>query len=111
MIHLLYAKPSNEQMGEMLEELTDYIKLAVDIERGTVAGGGELHADCEAALLENGSAQANIWGADWIPLTQEARYQSLINIRPQQDNPSMELLDPVLRERVSAIVKGFFEGL
>jgi hypothetical protein len=35
----------------MLEELTDYVKLAVDIERGIVAGRGELHAGCEAALL------------------------------------------------------------
>nr|WP_277989900.1 DUF5674 family protein [Phormidium pseudopriestleyi] len=43
----------------MLETLDDYIKLAVDIERKILAGGGELHADCEAVLLENGSKQAS----------------------------------------------------
>ena len=30
----------------MLEAQGAYIKLAVDIERGIIAGGGEYHADC-----------------------------------------------------------------
>lgn len=29
-----------EQLSEMLEELADYVKLAVDIERKVIAGGG-----------------------------------------------------------------------
>ena len=53
----------------MLEILSSYIKLAVDIERGILAGGGEVHADCESVLLENGSKQVDIWGADWYPFT------------------------------------------
>ncbi len=111
MIHLLAATPTPQQLAEMLEELTDYVKLAVDIERGTVAGGGELHADCEAVLLEDGSRQEDIWGADWLPLLNEVRYHSFINIRPRQNNPSMELLDPALRARVCTIVKAVFEGV
>ena len=39
----------------MMETLGSYIKLAVDIERAVLVGGGELHADCEAVLLERGS--------------------------------------------------------
>lgn len=111
MIHLLHNKVTPMQLAEMLEELTDYVKLAVDIERGAVAGGGELHADCEAVLLEDGSQQEDVWGADWLPLLQEVRYHSFINIRPRQNNPSMELLDPALRERVCAVVKAVFEGV
>ena len=42
-------------MQEMLEMLETYVKLAVDIERGILAGGGAMHADCEAVLLEDGS--------------------------------------------------------
>jgi hypothetical protein len=42
-------------MEEMLQVLGTYIKLAVDLERGILAGGGVLHADCEAVLLEDGS--------------------------------------------------------
>ena len=111
MIYLLTSKPTPEQVTEMLEELTDYIKLAVDVEQSLIAGGGELHADCEALLLAGGSKQVNIWGADWIPATREVRYQSFINIRPSQNNPSMELLDPTLREQVNAIVWKIFENL
>ena len=98
-------------MTEVLIELVDYVKLAVDIERWTIAGGGELHADCEAVLLNDGSLQQNIWGADWIPLLQEVRYQSFINIRPSQHNPSMEILDPNIRERVNTVVRAIFEGV
>ncbi|BAB77114.1 asl7356 (plasmid) [Nostoc sp. PCC 7120 = FACHB-418] len=41
----------------MLEEEKFYIKLAVDIERRILAGGGEMHYFCEQALLEDGSSQ------------------------------------------------------
>ncbi len=61
MINLIQDRATKEQLEEMLEILSSYIKLAVDIERGILAGGGELHADCEAVLLENGSKQVDIW--------------------------------------------------
>lgn len=111
MIHLLTSHVTPQQLTEMLEELKNYVKLAVDIEQNIVAGGGELHADCEAVLLENGSQQENIWGADWDPLVPEVRYESFINIRPRQNNPSMMLLDPELRSRVEKIVRDIFENL
>ena len=44
----------------MLEELDPIIKLAVDVRRKLLAGGGQMHADCEAALIEDGSNQENI---------------------------------------------------
>jgi Protein of unknown function (DUF5674) len=31
-----------------------------------------------------------------------------INIRPKQDNPSMEILDSTIRDRVNSIVKKIF---
>lgn len=63
------------------------MKLAVDLERGILAGGGALHADCEAALLEDGSRQEDVWGADWIPGAQQVTFESLINIRPRRTIP------------------------
>ena len=111
MIHLLTSRVSAQQLAEMLEELEDYVKLAVDIEQNLVARGGKLHADCEAVLLENGSQQENIWGADWDPGVREVRYESFINIRPLQHNPSMILLDPEIRSRVEKIVREFFESV
>jgi len=109
MIHLLESTPTPQQLAEMLEELEDYVKLAVDIEQGVAAGGGALHADCEAVLLDRGSKQENIWGADWIPQVREVRYESFINIRPRQNNPAMTILDPAIRSRVEEIVRKLFE--
>lgn len=47
MIHLLTTKATPEQVREMLQVFGDFIKLAVDVERNVLAGGGALHADCE----------------------------------------------------------------
>jgi hypothetical protein len=92
-------------MEEMLQVLETYVKLPVDLERGILAGGGALHADCEAVLLEDGSGQENVWGADWIPGAQQVTFESLINIRPRQNNPSLEILDSGIRKRVAEIIK------
>ena len=104
MIHLVREHATPQQLTEMLEVLEVYIKLAVDIRRGILAGGGTLHADCEAVLLEDGSRQKDIWGADWFPATQQVTFEALINIRPRQKNPSMVILDPGIRERVEDVV-------
>jgi hypothetical protein len=109
MIHILTQPATLPQIEEMLETLGSYIKLAVDVEQERVAGGGELHADCEAALLEEGSQQEDVWGADWDP-SGEVRYESLINIRPRQGNRSLEIQSPELRRRVEKIVRSVFEG-
>ena len=105
MIYIIRDRATKEQLEEMLQTLSSYIKLAVDIERNILAGGGDLHADCEAALLENDSEQKNIWGADWNPFTQEVTFESVINIRPSQNNRSMEIQDALIRDRVAQITK------
>jgi hypothetical protein len=69
------------------------VKLAVDVRRGILAGGGTLHADCETVLLDDGGKQEDIWGADWYPSTQDVTYEALINLRPGQGNFSMEIGD------------------
>jgi len=76
----------------------------VDVRRGLLAGGGELHADCESVLLEDGSRREDIWGADWIPADQAVRCSALINIRPRV-NRSMEIQDRAIRQQVETIVQ------
>lgn len=94
---------------EMLEELHSYIKLAVDVESGVVAGGGEWHADCEKVLIENGSKQENVWGADWYPKEKRVEFEALINIRPRQNNRAMLIQDVALRASIEKIVRSIFE--
>jgi hypothetical protein len=95
----------------MLESLESYIKLAVDIENQTLAGGGILRADCEAVLLENGSLQENVWGADWLPFTQTVTFESLINIRPRQNNFGLEVEDEGLQQQIERIVRKLPESI
>jgi hypothetical protein len=109
-IHVLRRRVTEMQVRDMLEALGSYIKVAVDVERGILAGGGEYHADCEEALLEAGSTQENIWGADWYPDSRTVGFGALINIRPRQGNRGMEIEDPTLRRRIETIVRNLFEG-
>ncbi|MBN1318866.1 MAG: hypothetical protein JXA42_25520 [Anaerolineales bacterium] len=103
MIHIIREPAKTQQIQEMLQDLETYIKLAVDIERELLAGGGALHADYEAVLLEDGSQQTAIWGADWNPTSQQVTFESLINIRPHQGNRSMEIMDSEIRDQVAQI--------
>jgi hypothetical protein len=107
MILIIRGKATSEQLRQMLEEYQDssYIKTAVDIELGILAGGGNMHTDGEKVLLENGSEQRNVWGAGWYPDIQQMAFDSLINIRPRDGNRSLELQDPDVRARVEAITR------
>ncbi|MGH7207194.1 MAG: DUF5674 family protein [Nitrospiraceae bacterium] len=111
MVHIVRSRATKQHMADMLQALGTYIKLAVDIRRGILAGGGAMHADCEAALLEDGSQQEDVWGADWNPAAQQVTFESLINIRPRQNNPSMGILDPAIRERVAQIAYQLLGGV
>ncbi|OGC02268.1 hypothetical protein A2V82_16615 [candidate division KSB1 bacterium RBG_16_48_16] len=110
MIHIIRNKATQEQIDQMLEELDPIIKLAVDIGRGILAGGGQMYADCEAVLRETGSHQEDIWGANWIPVTQIIEFEALINIRPKQQNMTMAIQDAVIKSKVENISRKLLEG-
>jgi hypothetical protein len=65
----------------------DMVKFVVDVRRRVAAVGGELHADAEQALPGQGSAQADLWGANY----------------PSQDNRSMEIQDAETRRAIREI--------
>lgn len=84
----------------------DMVKYVVDVRRNIAAVGGELHADAEQLLLAAGSRQEDLWGANYYPGLGRERcieYTALINIRPSQDNPGMEVEDPGVREAIERI--------
>jgi hypothetical protein len=95
----------------MLQELGTFIKLAVDIQRNILTGGGAMHADCEALLLQDGSNQADLWGADRILSIQKVEFDALINIRPNQQNYSMAIQDPSIKQRIESITRQLPEGV
>lgn len=84
----------------------DMVKYVVDVERGVAAVGGELHADEEALLLERGSKQEHLWGANYYPGRGPdacIEFTSLINIRPAFGNRGMAVQSEPLRARIREI--------
>ena len=95
-----------DELRRLALRFEEMVKYVVDVERGIIAIGGEMHADAEAVLLEAGSRQADLWGANYYPGRGREgciEYTSLINIRPSAGNRGMELIDPALRARVLEI--------
>ncbi|MBI5135344.1 hypothetical protein HZA86_03890 [Candidatus Uhrbacteria bacterium] len=85
----------------------DLVKAVVDIEKGIMAIGGELHADEEALLLEHGSRQKDLWGINLYPdKTGDdfIEFDSMINIRPSQNNRSRGVEDPEIQRKVIRVV-------
>lgn len=85
----------------------DMVKLVVDVRRRVIAVGGELHADAELLLLEDGSCQEDLWGVNYYPGLGRDRcleFTALINIRPSQGNPGMEVQDEALRQDITKLV-------
>ncbi len=109
MVKLIRSKATPSDITEMLSALESYIKIAVDLKLGVLAGGGVMHADCERALLDAGSRQADVWGSDWYPQDKRVEFGSLINIRPKQNNRSMEVQDPALRRQIESVVRKLLE--
>lgn len=90
-------------VGSFFEGMVKYV---VDLERRLAAVGGELHSDAEKLLLDSGSRQTDLWGANYYPGKGPdacIEYTSLINIRPSQGNRVMLITDPSIRERVREI--------
>lgn len=86
----------------------DMVKAVVDVARGVMAVSGELHSDEEALLLEDGSRQADLWGInlypgesgpDWI------EFDSMINVRPSQNNRSRDVEDEATRTAIRRVVE------
>ncbi len=111
-IHTLTDKATSLQVREMLEAFPDMrmIKIVVDIDGEILAGGSGMHYECEQLLLGEGSAQENLWGANWFPDEQSVEFESLINIRPRQ-NRSIIIQDENICKEVERITRKFLEGV
>lgn len=82
------------------------VKGVVDIEKKIMALGGELHADAEALLLENGSQQENLWGVNFYPQSpgdELIEFDSMINIRPSQGNSSRDVESLEIQRKIRDI--------
>lgn len=109
-IYILHKPVTSKQLEEMLQAHRFYVKTVVDVHRQILAGGGEMHSDCEAVLLDYGSQQKELWGASWNPVSGEIVYESMVNLRPRQ-NRSMQILDTAIRDRVKQVIHRLLGGV
>jgi hypothetical protein len=107
-IELINTPITRQRLKEIAERrFGDMVKGVVDVEKEIMALGGELHADEEAYLLENGSLQKNLWGINLYPdlsMPDFLEYDSMINLRPSQNNRSRGVENPSIRKQIESIV-------
>jgi hypothetical protein len=102
-------KISVPELSGMAEKMYgNLVKGVVDIERNILVVDAEMHADEEQFLLENDSQQQDLWGINLYPAkfgTDDfVEFDSMINIRPRQQNMSRGVEDEGLRKRIIALV-------
>lgn len=106
---LIHEKVMPLELARMVREgyYDGMIKLAVDVERGALAVGGEWHSDAAEVLAKDGSEGNNVWGANlypWKKPQERVVYTSLINLKPAIEHKKTEVIDPGLRARIRDII-------
>ena len=85
------------------------VKADVDISKNTLVVDMDMHSDGEAFLLEQGSKQEDLWGLNLHPdrfgTDDFVEFDSMINIRPRQNNPSRNIFDEAIRTKIYDIIK------
>lgn len=109
MLQLSYDNPWRTSLNGR-EDVRDDGQSGVDVAKKIVAVDMDMHADGEAYLLERGSQQADLWGInlhlDKFGTDEFIEFDSMINIRPRQNNPSRDVLDLAARQQIIDIIAG-----
>lgn len=101
---------TNEELKKMSEKMFDgLVKAVVDIEKEVMVVDAEMHADQEDYLLNSGSKQDNLWGINFYPAEYGTdnwlEFDSMINLRPSQNNRSRGIENEDIRNKVIAVVE------
>ena len=86
----------------------DMVKAVVDLKRDLILLDADMHADQEAELLSEGSAQRDLWGINLYPEMPDAdwlEFDSMINLRPSFGNRSRGVDDPATRAAITELVR------
>lgn len=105
MLILITQRATSDQIKQASQDLNGYVKFVVDVNKNVMTIGGLRHFEGEQLLIANGSRQIDLWGGGVDLESGELDYDSMINIRPGQGNPSREILDINVRAVVKRILK------
>jgi len=98
----------DELRGMLGTRFDDLVKGVVDLRREIMLLDADMHADQEAALLAEGSAQSDLWGINLYPELPESdwlEFDSMINLRPSFGNRSRGVDDPRTRDAIARLVQ------
>ncbi len=102
---------TKDEIQKLSEEFETYIKTVIDIEKEVCSAGANRHFENEAILLKQGSSQSRLWGGGIDLKTLAIDNNSMINIRPNDNNFSNEIQDPKIRNIFEDLMKYFFKEL
>lgn len=83
-----------------------FTKAVVDIDKGILSIDCEFHIDCAEELIKNGSNGKDLWGFNIYP-DFHLDFVSLINIRPADNNRSMEIQNKEISGKIKKIFDKF----
>jgi hypothetical protein len=114
-MQIIQEKITIEELKKMSEKMFGgLVKAVVDINKGIMVVDAELHADEEALLLENGSAQEYLWGINIFPekfgTEQFVVFDSMINLRPSWGNKTRGVDDLKIQDQIKKIVNRLVTG-
>lgn len=100
---------TKEEIERLREQFDVYIKTVIDVERKVCSAGMDRHYKGEEMLLKRGSKQSDIWGGGVDLETKTIDFNSFINIRPNDNNTSNEIIDIEIRRIYENLTKYFFK--
>jgi hypothetical protein len=90
------------------EQYGDIIKAVVDIEKGIMGVGGELHVDIQSLLIEKENSQGeNTWGINlYLDKSGEdfVEFDSMINLKPAMGNKTRGVENLEIQNKIRKIV-------
>lgn len=102
---------TSDEIEKLSEEFETYIKTVIDIDKKICSAGANRHFENEAVLLKEGSEQKSLWGGGIDLKALAIDNNSMINIRPNDNNLSNEIQDPETRKEFENLMKYFFGNL
>lgn len=91
-----------------LEGFGDMVKAVVDLERGIMAIGSELHIDAEVVLMKReGASRNSIWGINLYPDKKGEdfiEFDSMVNLKPALGNRTRNIEDRKIQDQIREIV-------
>lgn len=97
-------KISFDELKKMSQKMFgDLVKAVVDVEKEVMVVNGEMHADEETFLINQGSKQENLWEINLYPQNKKENFiefDSIINFPPKKKNLSLFVEDKTIRQKI-----------